>query len=131
MASAPASVTSAVRRVLAEGGNVPTRQSAVWERVKASVPEAGAMTKTHFKEDIVKPMFARGELLKFRVASTDEKGRPSAHYVMRLKETASLRRRLNAAGIAIAPKSDGTGAASGSGVAAEGGVGAAAPAARQ
>lgn len=57
--AAAASPSAAVRRTLATGGNTPLRLAALFERVRADFP---AMSRTHFREHVVRQMVLRNEV---------------------------------------------------------------------
>lgn len=59
LAEANTTVSAAVRRILLQNGNKAMRLSAVFEEVKPLFPE---LSRTHFREKVVRQMFDRGEV---------------------------------------------------------------------
>ena len=58
-ASAQSNVTTAVRRVLLQNGNKAMRLTSLFDAVKPEYPD---MSRTHFRERVVRQMFSRGEV---------------------------------------------------------------------
>jgi hypothetical protein len=51
--------TAAVRRALLQHGNKAQRLTSLYDQVK---PQFGDLTRTHFREKVVRQMFDRGEV---------------------------------------------------------------------
>ena len=59
MAAATGTVSAGVRRILAGNANQPMRLAVIFERLKLDHP---TLTRTHFREKVVRQMFLRDEV---------------------------------------------------------------------
>lgn len=59
LAEANTTVTAAVRRILIQNSNKALRLTTVFEQIKPLFPD---LSRTHFREKVVRQMFDRGEV---------------------------------------------------------------------
>lgn len=96
-AGAQPNVTSAVRRVLLQNGNKAMRLTSLFDAVK---PEHPDMSRTHFRERVVRQMFQRGEVVKYLIEE-EVRGKQRRVYGMRLKVNRDNRHKAEELGLVL------------------------------
>lgn len=91
------SVSAVVRVVIAKNGNAPVRFSKLWALVQEEAPGL-QMSKTHFRNDVLRQMFARGETLK-EVVRNSSAGKSKGHWAVRLVANRASKVRVQQLGI--------------------------------
>ena len=92
-----ASASSAIRRIFVERDNAPQRLSSLYESVRAANPEL-ARSKTHFRENVIRQMYSRGELVQAGVKE-DRRGKVVHFHGFRLKHNRDNREKLASDGV--------------------------------
>ena len=91
------SASSAIRRIFIERDNAPQRILSLYESVRAVNPEL-ALSKTHFRENVIRQMYSRGELVQAGVKE-DRRGKAVHFHGFRLKHNRDNREKLASDGI--------------------------------
>jgi len=87
------SASSVVRDILSKAGK-PQRMSALFQTASSLLGQKGIVSKTHFRESVIKGMFIRGELIKKRIipiSSSTGKIEGPAFFVINLAPSSKVR----------------------------------------